>query len=284
MIVKNIAEGKQFVPFINLTVANERLVDFFRRSQQWLVEKIIGTDLEALLEAAVPANTTDSHADLRVHCRRVITEKALLDAVPEMDVQLTEAGFAVQQNDNFVPASSQRVDRLIGQLQTNLKTDTDALVKYLMAKSTGTEAYTSWRGTEQFTRLTQAFMPFTEYYWMLEPEHEPASYDQFYASLPRMARGMRVVGDYYVSIAEIDRLLEMYRDNDLLEIHKRAIRELRVVAMASGSGNMERARAAAARARDVMLTQPDSFPQFKASSAYTTSGINLDAGRTVNFT
>jgi len=282
MIVKNIAEGKQFVPFINLTVANERLADFFSRAQLWLVDKVIGTGIETALEAAIPQNSTDSHADLRMHCRRVITEKALLDAVPEMDVQLTEAGFAVQQNDNFVPASSQRVDRLIGQLQTNLKTDTDALVKYLMAKSTGTEAYTSWRGTEQFTRLTQAFMPVTEFYWMLSPEHEPVSYDQFYASLPRMARGMRTVADYYVSIAEIDRLLEMYRDDDLLEIHKRAIRELRVVAMMADF-NQERARAAASRARDVMLTQPDSFPQFKASDAFTMGGINLDAGRTVNF-
>ena len=99
MILSKITQATQFLPSLNLTLENDRFEDFFRSAQEWLVSHIIGEGLEATLESEVGMTDTDSHEDLRRLCQRIIARKGLLAAIPEMDLQLTEAGFAVQQNE-----------------------------------------------------------------------------------------------------------------------------------------------------------------------------------------
>ena len=287
MILSNITQATQFLPSLNLTLANDRFTDFFRRGQAWLVSHVIGEEVEEILEMEVALAAPDDHAELRLLCQRVIAEKALLDAIPEMDMQLTEAGFAVQNNDDFSPASSQRVDRLIAKMPERIAADVDALVRFLMKTSVGNGAYTYWRGSGQFAYLTAAFMPLCEEYTSycngFQLDKKPSmNYDDFYAAIPMMARELRNVADYYVSRAEIDRLVELYRDNDLLEIHRKAIVSLKDCAVAALRYDMNRARNAAVRSREVMLAAPDRFPAFKASPAYNTPTVNLDGGKMVN--
>lgn len=288
MILNNINEAKQFLPSLNLTLENNRFDDFFRRGQAWLVSHVIGDEVEEILEMEVSIATPDDHAELRQLCQRVIAEKALLDAIPEMDMQLTEAGFAVQNNDDFSPASAQRVDRLLAKMPERIAADVDALVRFLMKTSIGNGAYGHWRSSEQFKYLTEAFMPLCEEYsayinsdFLLEKKPS-VNYDDFYAAIPLMGRELRSVADYYVSRAEIDRLVELYRDNDLLEIHRKAIVSLKDCAVAALRYDMSRARNAAVQAREVMLSDPDSFIAFKASSAFNSPTVNLDGGKLVN--
>lgn len=288
MILNNINEAKQFLPSLNLTLENNRFKDFFRRAQEWLVNHIIGTDIEDVLEADIDITEEDIHKELRMKCQRVIAEKAMLDAIPEMDMQLTEAGFAVQNNGDFSPASSQRVDRLIAKMPERIAADVDALVRFLMKTSIGNGAYGHWRSSEPFTYLTEAFMPLCEEYsayinsdFLLEKKPS-VNYDDFYAAIPLMGRELRSVADYYVSRAEIDRLVELYRDNDLLEIHRKAIVSLKDCAVAALRYDMSRARNAAVQAREVMLSDPDNFTAFKASSAFNSPTVNLDGGKLVN--
>ena len=282
MILKNINEAKQFLPSLNLTLENNRFNDFFRRAQEWLASHIIGENIESELETEIQLTAEDTHADLRRLCQRVIAEKALLDAIPEMDLQLTEAGFAVQQNDQFVPASSARVDRFLAKLPVRLKYDIDFTVRFLLERSVSNGNYSEWRGSEQFKYLTSCFMPCWEEYnrmaWPTESDSE-----RYYALIEPMSREMVKVADYYVSREEVERLVELFRDNDLLEIHRKAIGELKVVAVAAYNGDMRRARQAAAAAKDVMMSDPDSFPAFMASNAYNTPSVNLDGGKMVNF-
>lgn len=288
MILNNTTKTAEFLPSLNLSVENTRLNDFFRSAQEWLVSHIIGEDIEDVLEAAVAEEQEDQHLDLRTHCQRVIAEIALLKAIPEMDMQLTEAGFAVQNNDNFSPASSQRVDRLIAKMPERIATDVDALVRYLMKNSIDDGAYDDWRGTEQFKYLTSAFIPLCEVYTsycsgLRIDKKPPLNYDDFYACIPLMARELRKVADYYVSRAEIDRLLELYRDNDLMEIHRKAIACLEECAVAALRYNIDRARNAAVCARDIMLDNLEYFPAFAASPASSRKDISIDGGKTVNF-
>lgn len=287
MILNNLNEARQFLPSVNVTVENDRFKDFFRRAQEWLVAKVVGTDIEDVLETDIELTSTDIHKELRLECQRVIAEKALLDAIPEMDMQLTEAGFAVQKNDNFSPASSQRVDRLVKTLPERIAADVDSIVRFLMKTSIGNGAYTYWRGSGQFAYLTAAFMPLCEEYTSycngFQLDKKPSmNYDDFYAAIPMMARELRNVADYYVSRAEIDRLVELYRDNDLLEIHRKAIVSLKDCAVAALRYDMPQARNAAVQAREVMLSAPDSFTAFKASSAFNSPSVNLDGGKLVN--
>ena len=288
MILKTTKDAVKFLPSLNLTLENDRLQDFFRRAQEWLTAHIIGDDLGTTLETEVDMTADDSHADLRLLCQRVIAEMALLAAIPEMDMQLTEAGFAVQNNDDFSPASAQRVDRLLAKMPERIAADVDALVRFLMKTSIGNGAYGHWRSSEQFKYLTEAFMPLCEEYsayinsdFLLEKKPS-VNYDDFYAAIPMMGRELRSVADYYVSRAEIDRLVELYRDNDLLEIHRKAIVSLKDCAVAALRYDMNRARNAAVQAREVMLSDPDSFTAFKASSAFNSPTVNLDGGKLVN--
>ena len=291
MILSNITQAQQFLPSLNLTLENNRFNDFFRRAQGWLVSHIVGDDIEDILEIDMNVGEQDIHADLRIMCQRVIAEKALLDAIPEMDMQLTEAGFAVQDNDDFSPASAQRVDRLLAKLPERIANDIDALVRYLLKNSNGTEndhkPYDNWRGTDQFKYLTGVFMPLFEEYKAYchgfpRKDEAPMTYDDFYSIIPLMSRVLREEADYHVSKAEIDRLLELYRDNSLLEIHRKAIVCLKDCAVAALRYDTKRARDAALQAREVMLSDPNSFPAFKASDAFNKPTVNLDGGKLVN--
>lgn len=291
MILSNITKAQQFLPSLNLTLENNRFNDFFRRAQEWLVSHIIGDDIEGILEIDISVGVQDNHADLRIMCQRVIAEIGLLAAIPEMDLQLTEAGFAVQDNDNMSPASAQRVDRLLAKLPERIANDIDALVRYLLKNSNGTEndhkPYDNWRGTDQFKYLTGVFMPLFEEYkaychGLPRKDEAPMTYDDFYSIIPLMSRVLREEADYHVSKAEIDRLLELYRDNSLLEIHRKAIVCLKDCAVAALRYDTKRARDAALQAREVMLSDPNSFPAFKASDAFNKPTVNLDGGKLVN--
>lgn len=287
MILSNTQQATEFLPSLNLSVDNNRLVSFFRRAQAWLVSHIIGDELEELLEIDIPDGSPDDHKDLRKLCQCVIAERALLEAAPEMDMQLTEAGFAVQNNDDFSPASAQRVDRLLAKMPERIAADIDALVRYLMKHSTADEPYDDWRGTDQFKRLTAVFLPCCEEYTALcnglpNSKKSAMNFDEFYSVIPMLARELREVADYYVSRAEIDRLVELYRDNELLDIHRKAIANLKDAAVAAFRYDAKRARNSAILARDVMISDPDSFPEFKASPAYNTPTIDLNGGNFVN--
>ena len=282
MILNNITQAQQFLPSLNLTLENNRFHDFFLRAQEWLVSHIIGEDIEDVLEMDMNVGQEDIHSELRLKCQRVIAEKALLDAIPEMDMQLTEAGFAVQNNQDFSPASSQRVDRLLAKMPERIANDIDAIVRFLMKTSTGNGAYGYWRSSDQFNYLTAAFVPcFEEYNKIALPKAN--TYEAYYAALDTVAREMVKVADYYVSKAEIERLVELYRDGEALQVHRVAIAELKVVGIAAFCGDIAHARNAAVNARETMLGNPDSFPEFKASSAFNSSNINLDGGKMVNF-
>lgn len=285
MILSNIKEAGKYLPSLNLTLENVRLNDFFRRAQDWLTSHIIGTDIEELLEIDIAASAPDPHENLRTLCQRVIAEMALTTAIPEMDLQLTEAGFAVQDNDDFSPASQARVDRLISKMPERIAADVDALVRFLLDNSNTSEStYSDWRGTDQFKYLTEAFIPLMEQYNKLAvAAFKVTSYEEFYAAIPVMAREMQKVADYYVSRREVCRLRELYRDGEALQVHRMAIAELKSVAVATYAHDTKCARNHASCARDIMLDDPDNFPMFKASPAFTQKDFSLDGGKTVNF-
>lgn len=293
MILESINQASKYLPSLNLDLANDRLEDFFRRAQDWLVSHIIGEEIEEVLEMEVSTNSTDDHAELRQHCQRVIAEKGLLDAVPEMDMQLTEAGFAVQDNDKFSPASAQRVDRLIAKMPERISADVDALVRYLMKNSvssasdgeseeTSSAPYDYWRASEQFNYLTSAFLPYCEEFNSLAKTSDKP-YEYFYDACALLNGEMERSADYYVSKEEVERLVGLYRHNDLLPIHRKAIASLKEVAVYSYMCNQRMAIHSAVCARDIMLENLEYFPAFAVSPAASRKNINLDGGKTVNF-
>ncbi len=296
MILENIQQAVKFLPSLNLTLDNNRFQDFFSRAQAWLVANVIGTEIEGILDTQIQAqeqaqeqaqvHVSDRHAELRTLCQRVIAEKAFEEAIPEMDMQLTEAGFAVQDNDNFSPASAQRVDRLLKQLPSRILEHADMLVQFLMAKSVNDEPYMVWRKSEQFQKLTAVFMPTVrqvrQCYGLMPIDFD---YDQFLANIAYMDQKLREVADYYVSLAEINRLLGLYRgpSSTLSPVQEEAVNHLRMAAVATVKCDGRMASKECALARKVMLANSGSFTAFAASDAAKDHSINLDGGSTVNF-
>ena len=287
MIVSSFEQAKTHLPSVNTALLNsERLNDFFQRAQEWLTEHIIGDAIEQNLEAAPAQNEPDIHARLRLMARRLISELGLRMAVPEMDLQLSEAGFVVQNNQQFSPASQQRVDRLIATLDERMTWDCDAMVRYLVENSSPRTTYTGWRGTEQYAYLTQAFTPSLEAAVRAGlkplPGQNPIRWTEFIDMMPDIAQAIRNVAAPYVSEAEIDRLLELYRDNDTLSVHKRAIKHLAAVGVLEVSDQHSMAVRAAIHARKVMLAAPSYFTAFYESDAVELQKTSFGDGPSFN--
>ena len=229
MIVPNLEQAKAYLPSVNTLVANDRLTDFFRRAQEWVSEKVIGSDIEEILE--IELEGTDPHERLRTLVSRVICGMAYLDAMAELDLQLSEAGFVVQSNQMVSPASQQRMDRLKVSLQERMATDCDGLVRYLVRYSAANATYDDWRGTPQFAWLTQAMMPTMGVAVQsgLKGDSAPKTWPDYNDLQPELMMAMHRVAAPYVSDAEIDRLTELERDDEALAVHSRAIGHLRRV-------------------------------------------------------
>lgn len=284
MIVSNLEQAKAYLPSVNTLVANDRLTDFFRRAQEWVSEKIIGTDIEGTLEIDIPENAPDPHERLRMIVSRVICELAYSDAVSELDLQLSEAGFVVQSNQMVSPASQQRMDRLVASLKERMMNDCDSLVRYLIKNSVARAAYDDWRGTEQYAYLTQAFTPTMEdaVRSTMTGEDAPSTWPDFHGLLPEMAQAIQNVAAPYVSQEELARLIELYRDGETLNVHNRAIGHLRRVAVKETLGDHAGAVMAAIQARKVMVANEGSFLDFAASDRRTLDTVNFGNGPSMN--
>lgn len=282
MIVNNLNEARVYLPSVNVRVDSNRFEDFFRKAQEYVVSKLLGSDMETLLETPVPQGEEDPHAVLRRMAARLISEHAYLKAAPEMDLQLSEAGFVVQSNDSVSPASVQRVDRLIASLDNRIADDSDALVRFLLKTSGEGGQYENWRTSNQFIRLTSAFVPYFSLMNGYACRPIDMKWTDFIEKASMMATGLKAVASSYVSEEQIDTLLELYRDNGLMPSQQKAVTELRGVGISYVLGDLDGARAAAIRARRIMVLNIADFPAFKHSQAFDTPGIKFGDGTIAN--
>lgn len=278
MIVKTLEQVQKYLPSFNLKVKVDRISDFLDRAQLWLTTCIMGQDIETTLEADIPENTTDTHEKLRTLASRVICELAYETMIGEMDLQLSEAGFVVQNNQQMSPASQQRTDRLVQTLRSRTCTDCDNLVTYLMK----TPSY-YWTNTEQFTYLTDAFIPTLQVMRQYTGSYQITRWQEFYELVPKMVEALRDPVASYISTEEVDALLTAYRSNTLNENEKKALRWIRMATMAQviGYGNFEHF---AIEARQWMLKHESDFPAFVNSDRYQLpSPFNPGEGTVANF-
>lgn len=278
MIVNTLEQVQKYLPSFNLKVKVDRIVDFLDRAQLWVTNCIIGTAIEATLETPVAENATDQHEKLRTLVSRVICELAYDAMIGEMDLQLSEAGFVVQNNQSMSPASQQRTDRLVQSLRSRQCTDCDNLVTYLM----NTASY-EWANTEQYAYLTEAFIPTLQVMRQYTGSYQITRWQEFYELQPKMVEALRDTVASYISTAEVDELLGLYRGDTLNENQQKALRWIRMATMAQviGYGNCEHF---AIEARQWMLKHESDFTAFVNSDRYNLpSPYNPGEGTVANF-
>ncbi len=280
MILNGIEEIQKLLPSVNLRLDSTRLDDFMNRAQQWVSDEIIGSDLEDLLEIEVSGS--DPHEALRLRVKRVIATKAYLLFADEMNLQLSEAGMVVQQNQDMVAASSQRRDNLMQSLKSRLDEDCDALVGYLLKNSRPDQTYSEWRTSEQFDYLTLAFLPTMKLLKQSGTQNANLHWSDFHDGISNMANDMMLTSASYTTTAQIVVLRDKYRTNALREVEREVVNQLQRCAAACMNGNKAWAVQCAINARALMLLNLDVFTIFANSDCVTLPGPDFNAGHIVD--
>ena len=105
MMINDDAQLRQYIPNALVTVSGE----------QSLYDKL---QVDLQLSEAWFARTFGVVGASTTACKVLATD-AFLRAVPSLDLVLTPNGFGIVSNNTIAPASKDRVDRLIGSLETN---------------------------------------------------------------------------------------------------------------------------------------------------------------------
>ena len=90
-------------------------------------------------------------------CRRIVVADALLRAVPSLDLVLTPNGFGIVSNQNVAPASKDRVDRLLSNLELVRNRSLQQLL-YLLPKAATSE----WLQSEAGKYFAATLFPYLD--------------------------------------------------------------------------------------------------------------------------
>jgi hypothetical protein len=140
MLLQGSQDIKKYLPSIALKDDLPVFDDAIAIEEDDVRRHVLGDALYAQLEG----DGIDD-APLRGYVKRVIALAAFLSAMPDMDVTLTDAGFAVVSTDSLAPASKQRMDNLAASIGRRLDKARDDLMEYLF-DSTSYDAV--WRNAD----------------------------------------------------------------------------------------------------------------------------------------
>ena len=141
MLISTDEQLRNYLPNALSTVEGEsslyeKIEPYLRKAETWLTRNFLGEDFMCGMEAAPE---TDA---LRALCCHITALDALRRAIPSLDLILTPNGFGIVSNQNIVPASADRVNRLIESLLSNR----DDLASDLLLKLAVTP---SWQSSVQ---------------------------------------------------------------------------------------------------------------------------------------
>ena len=141
MLIQNDTELRKYLPNALTTVEGEtplyvKINPYLAKAHAWLAKHFTGTDILTAIEASAPADP------LRDLCAHIVAVDAFRRAIPSLDLILTPNGFGIVSNQNIVPASADRVKRLIDSLLTNRDSLANTLLDSLAKRS-------DWLETEQ---------------------------------------------------------------------------------------------------------------------------------------
>lgn len=142
---------RTFVPNVFASVAGEptffqKLESFLLSAETWTVQQLTGS--AALDEISLmPPEHIERHM-LSV----IIVSEAFRQAVPSLDLVLTPNGFGIVSNTNVVPASKERIVRLVDTLESTRDDAISSLLPYL-------DKLDSWANTEQQERFKATLFP-----------------------------------------------------------------------------------------------------------------------------
>ena len=271
MIVNGYKEMKPFLPAVMLKGSPSIFDDALETAQDSLVTEILGMDLEARLE-----EQREEDVKLLKLCKRIISRQAFLSSIPELDLILTDSGFGVVNNEQMTMASKDRVQALTISLRQKIDEGKDALILYLLK----TAEYETWRGTEEFARLSDGLiMTFGEFKdaAVLNNTSAPAypkSWSDFYDLNSALNVALMTDVAAYISKDYAYEILEKIRDKEIfLPSEKKALKLIKTAvcayALADTKTGLDQTLAAVA----VMKANINDFPAYRDSEEAQVLGL-----------
>ena len=254
---------KPFLPAVEMKGEPTIFNDALEVAQESLVTDIIGSDIESILEGRAA-----EHSKLLRLCQRVISQQAFLRSIPDMDLVLTDAGFAVVNNEQMTMASRERVAALSANLQLKLDESKDKLVLYLLR----TSAYDSWRGTEEFARLSDGLiLTYGEFKDVavlnnITAQAYPKSWSEFLDLNSALNVALMTDAASYISKDYAEEIIEKVRDKEhFLPIEVKVIKLIKIAIAAFAMGDRALGLDQTLKAVAIMRANSDDFPAWSAS-------------------
>lgn len=186
------AQLRQNIPNVLATVEDEptlleKLTPFIDQAETWLAMYFTS---DALLQAIAAEEGTS----IKELCARIVMTEAFRCAIPSLDLILTPNGFGIVNNANVVPASKERVERLI----LSLESLRDELVMSLLRLLPDHEG---WRTTEQAGYFSSTLFPNLNVCKELNiREH---LWQEYQAVVPQLRNIEHVLAETYFSEAQM---------------------------------------------------------------------------------
>lgn len=132
---------RELVPNIIYEVDGEtplyyKILPWIELARQWLETELIGN--------------FQPEGELYSFAEKAIVYKSLADAVPSLDLTLTPAGFAVINTDDRIPASKERIERLIASLYSFADDNIEQLCRSLHRQSEWRQSIVGMRFRSSF--------------------------------------------------------------------------------------------------------------------------------------
>lgn len=134
MLIQNDEQLRTLLPNALTTVEGEtplydKINPYLHKAEAWLIKHFTGNTVYGAIEQ-LPEDDA-----LRQLCAHIIAVDAFRRAVPSLDLILTPNGFGIVSNQNIVPASADRVKRLIDSLLTNRDSLANTLLDSLATRA-----------------------------------------------------------------------------------------------------------------------------------------------------
>ena len=171
---------------------------------------LTGSDLYDYIEAL------EESATLRKTLRNLIAFQLYRDAIPFVDLIQTNNGFAVVNNSNQLPASKERVERLILWCDKYIDKSTDLLIMQIMDDSA---ALAEWKKFKKFNNLTNCLfltgIDFADYAPQAPKGDVRGSRADFLGAKGSLMTFQKNELAKVVSLAYLNELIEQNRNNEL---------------------------------------------------------------------
>lgn len=262
---KNIS---QYLPSVNFKVDSVRFVPYLQEAEIEITDKILSCEIADMLAIS----DDESLSELKNLACRAISITAYLNAIPEMDLQLSEAGFVVASNEAFKPASKERVERLMHSLRRRKSSALDNLLVFLVNNSKDdVSPIKDWRGSRQFSYFSQTpVLSLAEFerFNLIEVSCE-LSWDKFYSYIPIMKANLHSTVAYYISDIYILNLMERLRDAEpILDVEIQVLVHIKGAIIAGAMDSRNIMIEEAITARKIMIDNIGQFPIFYKSDSY----------------